>query len=321
MRIVIIGAGAVGRGLIGKAFSNAGNYVCFVDKNDDLARALWQGGDYLVNDGITTQIVAPITARRKPDLIDREIARADVIFVSVRVENLADVAETLARGLTKRKTHCDIIVIENMNAAGYELKEMLKERISDSLISCFSGIAEATIPEVPSDLAELDSTYCYTDARAWLVLPDALRDRAWVRNVDELVFAEDFAFAWDLKWYLHCALHALVAYTGLAHNYVYISEVLDNNELRQQIDGIMQIVVLELSRQYPNRWDEIADRLDSEIALLVQPDLLDTCARVARDAKRKILPGERLDALLKMTGEQPILMLAIKQARKTAEEQ
>ena len=303
MRILVFGAGCVGRGLIGKLFSEAGHYVCFVEKRTDLAYDLAHKHYYAVNSGRQIDWVGPVDSALASRRTETEIREADLIVVSVRVENLQDVADTLK----SIPSDAPIWVIENHPNVGQVFTELLA-----STQSVFPGIAECVIPEVPDDIAQLDTSFCYGDAMGELVLPkEAKRD--WIQSINRLRWSDSFDFDWDLKWYLHCAFHAVVAYNGLAKHYTYIHQAMQDKELRDGLCRLMAKAVSALTVKWKNA-ERIETRRRTEFDNLSYPSLPDTCARVARDAKRKVLPGERLNALKQLVGDDTVLNVAIKQA-------
>src|SRR3990172_4918691 len=94
-RILVFGAGAVGRTLLGKIFLQAGDEVSFVEKNPGLVQAINQTHYYRLRSA-TGQIQAwgPVQAYL-PEHFSLSRLDPDLILVSVRVENMREVAQTL----------------------------------------------------------------------------------------------------------------------------------------------------------------------------------------------------------------------------------
>ena len=94
-KAVMYGSGNIGRGFIGRLFSDSGYEVVFLSRR--LTELLSQRGGYTVrsvgNEGATEKRVAPVRAvAAGSDGAVAEIASCDVMATAVGVRNLADIA-------------------------------------------------------------------------------------------------------------------------------------------------------------------------------------------------------------------------------------
>lgn len=304
MQIAIIGAGAVGRGLIAPLLLERGHLVSFIEREDPLARGLSEGY-YATRIALSSPIemVGPVTCSLRDFDIRQSLNQADLIFVSVRVENLDSIPELLQR------TRAPVILVENTpNAANLFMQKC-------GMLGITNGIAECVIPKSP--YVEIDPTFCYRDSGGYLILEQA---PTWIIS-GKIIQSIDFAFDWKLKWLYHCALHAVIGYVGIHRSIKYVSEVLNIKDLYDAILGLFVEVGKKTFMDSSLHHLGAARRLKEEFSALKNPAVLDLCSRVTRDPKRKIQLGERLDAIRSIVGNNPILSEAIEQAEKMAEDE
>ena len=107
-KAVMYGAGNIGRGFIGKTFSESGYEVCFVDVVETVVSRLNEDKCYPVrivsNDGQREEIVHNVLAVNGLDLesVAQEIAAADIMATAVGVNVLPAIVKPLCAGLKKR---------------------------------------------------------------------------------------------------------------------------------------------------------------------------------------------------------------------------
>jgi hypothetical protein len=320
MRVIIFGAGAVGCGLLGKIFATANHDVCFVDTQANAVAAIARTSHYWLNYGTSLERIGPVTAMLSGTNIYGEVRRADAIFTSVRVENVCDVARLIRDALSdKQHVPCDIIAVENTPHPNVTMQQEMSGGESGGVqdVNWWHGIAECVIPEPDTGIGRGTPELSNADSNGYLVLPKQLK--AKFGTVDKVVLSDDFEFDWVLKWYCHCALHAVVAYVGIHRGFTLIENIIREPHFRNAVCALTQEAAEALSRIYGRR-EHIAKRFSREIDALSAPPISDTCQRVARDAARKVLPGERLRDLECLVGGNALVAEAIVEAKRIVEE-
>lgn len=321
MRIVVYGAGQIGRGLIGKIFCNDGHRVVFVEKQMEVTRRLQMNSYYPLQTGKGLEWVGPVVAVM-PGGETEELNSADLIICCVRVENMDDVAVSLVNsfiGRPKDAKRVDVLVVENMPHADLYLSNLVKQNANETLNNVFfsMGIAECVIPEVDPDVQLLDPALMNTDTKGFLIVPREL-DKL-IGDVYSIYTSSNFEFDWALKWFCHCALHSVIAYVGIAQGYTYVDEVLADSDFKRDLTDLFRQIRLGLSERFSDsRFAnmKVESRLFEELDSLQDPPIRDTLSRVARDAARKVSEGERLRDLEKLVGENKLVTEAISQAEK-----
>ena len=141
-KAVMYGAGNIGRGFIGKLFSETGYEVVFIDINPVILERLNSDRRYPVRimaDGeYKEEIVDNVRAVSAADVnqVALEIASADIMATAVGVNVLPKIAKPIASGLHKRWedgnfSPLNIIICENMLDANHYLSKLIKQELSE----------------------------------------------------------------------------------------------------------------------------------------------------------------------------------------------
>lgn len=301
MNIAIVGAGAVGRGLIAPLLfhQRVEHRITFIEREDDLARGL-QSGYYPIRYSFNTGIewIGPVDSPLRSFEVKGAMQAAQLVFVSVRPQNLESTVGTL------RSSSCPIVAVENTkDAAG-----LLNGWLGGTRAS--NGIAECVIPL--SQHSRTDPTFTYGDQIGYLVL-----EKSSPVDGDKILVSENFQQSWASKWYFHCGLHAVIAYIGLAKGFERIDEVLQNRELYCGISGAFHLLAQRVAAELNISPVVFTTRLQQELSTLMSPVIPDTCERVGRDAERKIKRGERLQDIRERV-QHPLVERAFVQAQISA---
>ena len=126
-KLVLFGAGKIGRSFIGQLFSRSGYEVVFVDINPGLIEALNQERSYKVFVRDThpeTIVVNNVRGVQGRDIekVVAEVVSADILAVSVGKNGLRGIVPSLSLGLLEREKAnpgrmVNIILAENMRNA------------------------------------------------------------------------------------------------------------------------------------------------------------------------------------------------------------
>ena len=137
MKLAIqFGAGAIGRGLLGKVLHDSDYHVLFVDVYQPIVDRINEDGYFTVelsdHDFESQKIdnVSALCSKNDSDLekIYEKITQAEIITTSVRVENLDSTSKIIAKGLEKKypdDKKVNIMAFEN----AYRASDILKEDI------------------------------------------------------------------------------------------------------------------------------------------------------------------------------------------------
>jgi mannitol-1-phosphate 5-dehydrogenase len=318
-RIIIFGAGKIGRSFIGQLFGTSGYDVVFIDVDQVLVSELQKRGQYrvLIKDRhphvITVTKVSAVSGLDIPRAKE-EIARADIIAVSVGKNALPKVLPTIAKGIEYRFKNrnllepLDIILAENMRSAADFVRNELTTLLPDDFpVSEKIGLIETSIGKmVPimtdNDMKE-DPLQVFAEAYNTLIL-DKRGFRNAIPEVDGLA-PKDNIQAWvDRKAFIHNMGHAAVAYIGnfLHPNKKFMYEVLEDPQVLNLAKMAMCQAAEILLKAYPSDFtrEDLQMHVDDLLQRFRNKMLKDTVFRVGLDLRRKLGADDRFMSIINM---------------------
>ena len=311
-KIVIFGAGNIGRSFIGYVFSRAGWEVVFIDVDKGLVAELSRRREYDVvikRDGGIDETIRVKNVRavdgRDIGAVAAEFKDARLIATAVGKAALPFVIPALAAGLLERGSAApplDLILAENDR----EAKETMRSGLARLLPESFDakrrlGLVETSIGKmVPlmrgEDLAS-DRLRIFAEAYNNLIV-----DRRGFLNplpaVQDLCPVENIAAYVDRKLFVHNLGHAAVAYLGYRADpsTVLICEAMKLPGVREGALRAMSEASAALALEYPLDLPE--EELKKHIADLMgrfgNRALGDTVFRVGKDIPRKLGRSDRI---------------------------
>ncbi len=310
-KLVLFGAGKIGRSFIGQLFSRSGYEVVFVDINPSLIEALNKERSYKVFVRDThpeTIVVNNVRGVHGRDIekVVAEIVSADILAVSVGKNGLRGIVPSLSLGLLEREKAypgrmLDIILAENMRNAAQFLFEELKHALPDYYpLAQRVGLVETSIGKmVPliHDQHDDDLLSVYAEAYNTLIV-----DKKGFKNPIPSVLgmeAKENMSAWvDRKLFIHNFGHAAVAYMGYAYQPTlsFLWEVLEDDNIRLVAREAMRQSAAALQREHPGVFSKEAlqEHIDDLLRRFSNRSLGDTVFRVGCDLYRKLSSDDRV---------------------------
>lgn len=314
-KFIMYGAGNIGRGFIGKLFSDGGYKVGFVDINKEVINRLNSDGEYPVNivscDGMEEVAVKNVYGIDGSDVdgVAEEIASADMMATAIGVNVLKFIAKPLAAGLKKRFERgakpFDIIICENMIGADAFLKGLVKEQIPEysERIDKEVGFVEASIgrmvPVVTEEKKRGNPLRVYVEPYGFLPV-DEEAFRGEIPKVDNLYPFKPFNLFIERKLFMHNMSHATVAYLGYLKNLEYIYEAIADSDIKYSATKALIQSAFAVSKENGYPIDGLIRHAENLIYRFSNKALGDTVARVGRDTKRKLGAGDRLIGAIKL---------------------
>ena len=311
LKLVLFGAGKIGRSFIGQLFSRAGYEVVFIDKDKRLIDALNSQRSYRVYICDTVQetiVVENVRGVYVGDTVKvtEEIAQADILAVSVGKNGLPHIVPVLSEGLLKREHDrpgraLDIILAENMRNADSFLHDELAGRLPSAYpLDERVGLIETSIGKmVPLIVGNADGDLLSVSAEAYNTL---IVNKEGFRNPIPAVVgldAKENMKAWvDRKLFVHNFGHAAVAYFGnMVHpESVYTWEALEDQSVKETARKAMQQSARVLQYLYPGVFtdEQLQYHIDDLLRRFANRKLGDTVFRVGCDLYRKLSPDDRI---------------------------
>jgi mannitol-1-phosphate 5-dehydrogenase len=311
-KIVIFGAGKIGRSFIGQLFSIGGYEVVFVDVYKPIIDELNRRGNYNViiksdkEEVLNIKNVRGVFAGDEQKLIE-EIATAGILAVSVGLNGLKYIFQVLAKGLLERykldKNYpLDIIIAENMRNADTYFHQQIEKLLPHSYpLNNLVGLVETSIGKmVPimqkKDIRE-DILQIFAEPYNTLIL-NKKGFRNPIPDIEGLA-PKDNMKAWvDRKLFIHNLGHSSAAYIGYLSNpkFIYIYEALAEGDILTRVRATMQQSAEILLKKYPGEFtsDALTGHIDDLISRFRNKALGDTIFRVGCDLPRKLGPEDRL---------------------------
>jgi len=321
-KLVLFGAGKIGRSFIAQLFSRGGYEVVFIDVFKPIIEALNLRNNYNViikshQEGILNiNHVRGVFCGDKEKVIS-EIVTADLMAVSIGQQGLPGAIPLIAEGLIQRHKEnrnapLDIIIAENLrNAAEYFRKELKLLLPVEFPIDQLVGLVETSIGKmVPIMLKkDMDEDILQVFAEPYnnLIL-DKLAFKNPIPDIDGLSPKENMKAWVDRKLFIHNLGHATTAYLGYKHNreFVFLHEALAVSEIKKVVHDTMLQAADILMKKYPEEFsiDALTTHADDLISRFQNRALGDTIYRVGSDLKRKLSSDDRLAGAIHLALEQ-----------------
>lgn len=311
-KLVLFGAGKIGRSFIGQLFSRGGYEVVFIDVYRPVIDELNRRGNYNVIIKSDHDIVLNIKNARgvcadDREMVVRELATAGIAAVSVGLNGLKNLFPVIAEGLTERfridrNYPLDIIIAENMRNADAYFEQQLKPLLPEGYpFSGLIGLIETSIgkmvPIMQKKDVDEDMLQIFAEPYNTLIL----NKKGFKNDIPAIegLAPKDNMKAWvDRKLFIHNLGHSTAAYTGYLYNpgFTYLYEALEVKEIAEFTRGAMLQASEILMAKYPGEFTtgSLIDHIDDLLSRFKNKALGDTIFRVGCDLQRKLGPEDRL---------------------------
>lgn len=314
-KIVIFGAGKIGRSFIGQVFNLSGYEVVFVDINKQLIDLMNRKRQYRIvikngkeDESLIIRNVRGVCLDEEEQLVS-ELINTKVISLSVGQQGLSAVIPILAKSLIiRREKHgdvpLDIIIAENIRNADTLIREGLNKLLSPNYpLEQLVGLVETSIgkmvPIMTQKDIEEDPLQVFAESyNSLIVAKNGFKNP--IPDVPFLAPKENIKAWVDRKLFIHNLGHATTAYLGFKAypDAVYISEVLEDRDLLCAVRQTMLQAAEILRALYPEEFTskQLEKHIDDLIVRFGNKSLKDTIFRVGCDLYRKLGPEDRLAA-------------------------
>ena len=320
-KLVLFGAGKIGRSFIGQLFSRGGYEVVFIDVFQPVIDELNVRHNYNVviksdaESVINIQNVRGVFGGDTEQVIN-EIVTARIVAVSVGQNGLKSIIPLIAKGIIRRfetvgATPLDIIIAENLRNAAEFMSQELKENLPEGYpLEERVGLVETSIGKmVPIMLKkDMDEDILQVFAEPYNTL--ILDKRAFKNPIPEIegLAPKENMKAWvDRKLFVHNLGHATAVYLGfLAHREAtFLYEVLSDSQLKAVVRKTMLQAADILLAKYPDEFtiESLTEHIDDLLRRFQNKALGDTLFRVGCDLQRKLSAEDRLAGAIHLAFE------------------
>ena len=279
-KILIYGAGAIGRGYLAPLLQKCGIGISFVDTNKELVSELKSRKSYRTAITGTSDYKFVKVPVDNAFLFGEKInvEGFDLVFSCVGPNNCYDLAEDLKRAKA-------VISCENDMGTVNGLKKLTGNP------NIYFGIPDViTSNTAPKELLMEDPLMVVTEQGVLVLGKGEYSLPEEILQVDP----DELHMHWMCKLFIHNAPHAIVAYLGWLKGYTYIHEAIADIEINEVVVGSISeitdgvIAASFAGKNYANNYKE------KELKRFSNTLLYDTIKRVAREPLRKIAYDNRL---------------------------
>jgi mannitol-1-phosphate 5-dehydrogenase len=304
VKAVVIGPGRIGLGLAGDLLDRAGFELSVLGRGAVIENLRRTGRYRLrlvdqdeqherevrVHRALCTADEAAVAAR---------VAHADLVAVAVRPENLTAIAPLIASGLgaRTRPQPLNVIAFENAIDAGPRLQAAVGAHLPPGFPLAEHGFTGAVVARAVSrrsgDAGAATPLLLVGDTEETFQVhgPSLRGTLPWIPGLTRV---DDFEGAFKAKLYVFSAGHATVAYLGFLKGYRYVHAAVRDHEIRAAALAAMREGQQGLAARYGRALVGGERELAAILTRFENAALNDPVARVGRDPRRKLAPGERL---------------------------
>ena len=285
--IMVIGAGAIGRGYLPWVFENVPVRFHFVDANKDLVQSLNQAGSYstfLGKSSYTRSISVDVAGAYH--ISDPKVhgLKVDLIVLCVGPRN------TLEAFKNVKAFDCPVIIAENDNSIVDTIR--FQHQKNNVYFAIPDVIASNT---APSKLLYYDCLSVVTEDGEFFVDESSGLAIGRIKLLNE----ENMHKQWNAKMYLHNTAHCIVSYLGYLNDNEFIHEAMNNEFISNVALGVIREMQFALQSEFGYTAKFVGEYGKKEFRRFSNTLLFDPIARVARDPLRKLQKNERIFGAIK----------------------
>ena len=305
----MIGAGQIGRGFIGMLLEKTGYHVVFADVNMAVIDDINTRGEYtvhLMDTECTDTTVKNISAvySLSPKLID-EYAGCSLICTSVGITAFPHIASALAEGITRRcndgsRDFLNIIACENGLHGTAKLKALIYEHLDENCREYaeeYIGFPDCAVDRIIPPAAGLSAAECVVERyHEWDV--ERKNFKGDIPEIPGMNAVEDLTAYVERKLFTLNGPNAVTGCLGYMKGYKTVKESLEDPEIYSVVWGMMEECGRMLEKRHGFTAGEMLSYRTALMQRFLNPYIIDSVVRVAREPIRKLSPDDRIIAPL-----------------------
>ena len=279
-KVLIFGAGAIGRGFLAPLLFKYGYKISFVDKDKKLVKKLKKRLAYTAAEInkkkyklIKNKINEVFGLREKI-----EVEKYDLVFCCVGPNESKKIAHKFANAKV-------VISCENDFFSPYYLKKISKNK------NIYFGIPDViTSNTAPSKLLKIDDLTTVTEQGILVLEKGNYNLNKKIKQLNK----KNLEIHWRSKLFIHNAPHAILAYLGFLNKYKFIHDAMGNKNISKIVLGAMNEITNGIvnakyvPKVFANNYKK------KEINRFKNKLLYDPILRVAREPIRKLGKENRI---------------------------
>ncbi|MFZ1988984.1 MAG: mannitol-1-phosphate 5-dehydrogenase [Alphaproteobacteria bacterium] len=282
--IVLLGAGAIGRGFLPWVIDPKKHSLTFVDSNFDLISRMKRAGHYStyrVHDDGVEELKVEVSGAYLPDEFSPERhPKMAACFFSVGPRNVSRAATLM------RHSNVPLILCENDPNTVAIVKNIVGRP------NVYFAIPDViTSNTAPKDILAKDPLAVVTENGKLFIEAGAKGISGEIYYISGKELLEE---QWPAKLYLHNTPHCIAAYLGALAKVTYVHEAMVVPRVDEIVTGAMNEMLACLKRSKPHLTTFLEWYAEKELSRFRCRQLYDPISRVAREPLRKLETGDRL---------------------------
>lgn len=300
-KIVIIGAGRLGKGFVGETFNNANWDITFIDQNQQVINALNANREYRVTvhreEEVQERIVKDYNAYTwKDNAVGREIIETDIIAFVIYPEDFKEAIKEVKKHLKIRvkenaKKPLTMICLTNKNGLIPSFYALFEQGLTFEEQQWFhhSVVLRDSIIRRSTDAKDAASLEIRTTAVLSLLIQEPIN--VDIRNVEWMELTDNLEILKDVKVFIVNGPHVSTAFMGYYKGYETINEAAEDFEVMR----LVNMVTKEIRTGIVSNYDLTEEQLDTLSHFpKAKGEMIDYIYRVAFDPQRKLSNNDRL---------------------------
>ncbi|HOL68079.1 MAG TPA: hypothetical protein PKX93_11545, partial [bacterium] len=309
-KVVIFGAGQIGRGFIGDICAREGYFLVFVDVLADTVQRLNQERFYplwILGEGKEEKKITGLKAvlLTEQTRVVEELADVSLAFTAVGASNLPSLGTVLAEAIQKKvgrqpDSFLNIIICENLLGSSEVLKKAIEPHLTPegkTYLNDRVGLVETVVSRMVAPFTEESRKIhpLLVKVEPYCILPVARPSfKGEIPAIKALHPVENLLPYEELKLFGHNLTHAALAYLGWLEKLNFIWQAMENSRILKVVEGVRQEASQALIRQHHFPSSEVENYFHDLFHRFQNRLLGDTVSRVGRDPWRKLGPKERI---------------------------
>jgi mannitol-1-phosphate 5-dehydrogenase len=305
LRIVIIGAGATGRGQIGQLAHDAGFSITFIERRKDLADVLKEARQYAV--GLAGERIQRLKINgfetlhtTEVDACAAAIAAADIVATAVLPTNLESTVPTISAGLAMRRLigvakPLNVIACENMERSSTTLRSYLKRDASEldwEWIDAHVGFPDSMVARAVPQPKDDPLSLLAESTQEWSVDLNGVVEP--MPQLEGMTLSKNQEAALERKLYIKNTGHMSIGILGFLNGYDLMDEAARDPDIFRRVDAATRESAAAVVARHGFSAAETEEYRASFLEAMKSPFLPDDISRVIREPIRKLTREERL---------------------------
>ncbi len=308
-KAVLIGAGQFGRGVIAMLLEQSGFHVVLADINEEVIRDINTRGEYIIrriddrDESVTVRNISAISSL-SPELVE-ECASCELICTCTGLSVLGKVAPAIAKSISRRRENgftgtANVLACENAIGGTTVLKNLVLGYLTEKekeYLKNHIGFPDCAIDGIiPPRRDALPADVTAEKYYEWDALKSGFRGE--LPEIKGLHIVDDLSRYLERKLFTLNGPNAVTGCFGYRKGYKTVQESLADEEIYSVVWQMMEEAGEMLVKRHGFTKQEMLEYRSFIMKRFLNPHIIDTCVRVAREPIRKLAANDRIVAAM-----------------------